>query len=406
MTTAKKILIVDDEPAGITLLKGLLPQEHQFMAATDGLTALELARHHQPDLVLLDVRMPEMDGYEVCRALKEDPDTATIPVIFLTSLAETEDIVKGFTLGAVDYVAKPFSAIELNARVTTHLQLQAAQKELARMNAELQEQQNLFLVMIPHDLRTSLAIIQGNAELLQRRLNQQKTDNKEYGKFAGDILQGCGRLKALLTDLLDVGRLKAGRFTIRPMTMSLGALIADTLGNIRETFDVARYRIELPEELPEVMVDSHCMERVLVNLLATAEKYSDPGTTIIIRAWRQDPVLVMAVCVAEEEFGLRDREKLFVPYYRSFRTNTTEGVGLGLHIAKLLVEAQGGEIWVDRDHESRNRYCFTLPLRSEETAPVTSWRPDWTKRAVTSREFDQGEVARQLLSPPPNRPWP
>ena len=176
MTTAKKILIVDDEPAGIALLKGLLPREHQFVAATDGLTALVLARHHQPDLILLDVRMPGMDGYEVCCALKEDPDTADIPVIFLTSLAETEDIVKGFTLGAVDYVAKPFSAIELNARVTTHLQLQAAQKELARMNAELREQQNLFLEMIPHDLRTSLAIIQGNAELLWRRVNQRDAD--------------------------------------------------------------------------------------------------------------------------------------------------------------------------------------------------------------------------------------
>jgi len=125
--------------------------------------------------------------------------------------------------------------------------------------------------------------------------------------------------------------------------MPLDALIADTLGNVRETFDVARYRIELPEELPEVMIDCHCMSRVLVNLLANAEKYSNPGTTIIIRAWRQDPVLVMAVCVEEEEYGLLDRKKLFAPYYRSFRTNTTQGIGLGLHIAKLLVEAQGGE---------------------------------------------------------------
>ena len=120
-TPVRKILIADDEPSGIALLKGMLPKQHQYLGATDGETALELARKHHPDLILLDVGMPGMDGYEVCRALKENPATAPIPVIFLISPAETEDLAKVFNLGGVDYVTKPFRAFELNARVNTHL---------------------------------------------------------------------------------------------------------------------------------------------------------------------------------------------------------------------------------------------------------------------------------------------
>ena len=362
-TPTKKILIADDEPAGIAMLKGLLPPQHRLIGATDGLIALELARRHQPDLILLDVRMPVMNGYEVCRTLKENPDTVNIPVIFLTSMTGTEDIVKGFNLGAVDYVAKPFSAIELNARVNTHLQLQATREALARMNTELREQQNLFLEMIPHDLRTSLAIIQGNAELLRRMVKQREADDERYNPYAGDILHGCERLKALLTDLLDVGRLKSGRFKVSKMTMQIGVLIAGTLRNAREPLDGSRYRVEVPDGLPEVYIDNHGMERVLVNLLSNAEKFSNPGSTIIIRAWRNDDKIVVAICNEGEEIHPLDLEKIFVPYYRSFRAGTTEGVGLGLHIAKLLVEAHGGEIWADRDDDHRTRFCFTLPVR-------------------------------------------
>ena len=105
----------------------MLPKQHQYLGATDGETALELAWKHQPDLILLDVGMPGMDGYEVCRALKENPVTAHLLVILLISLAETEDLDKGFTVGAVDYVTKPFRALELNTRVSTQLRLQATQ---------------------------------------------------------------------------------------------------------------------------------------------------------------------------------------------------------------------------------------------------------------------------------------
>lgn len=370
----KAILIVDDEPASVALLKRLLPQQYQLLGATDGHTALDLAGQYRPDLILLDVRMPDMDGYEVCRALKEHPETADIPVIFLTSLTEVEAIVKGFTLGAVDYIVKPFNAIELNARVNTHLLLQATKEELARKNAELREQQDLFLEMIPHDLRTSLAIIQGYAELLRRVVKKREVDAETCGLYAGEILQGCDRLKSLLNDLVDVGRLKAGSYKLRKLSLPVASLIATTLENYQDTHQGTRLRVEIPDDLPEVEIDNHSMERVLLNLLTNAGKYSAPGSTVFVRAWCQEHDIVVAVCEEGDEITPLDRDKIFVPYYRSYLTKTTEGVGLGLHIAKLIVEAHGGKIWVDRD-DRRNRFCFTLPLKDPLPIPCDGRPP-------------------------------
>ena len=359
----KKILIVDDEPKIVVLLKRLLPQQYQILGATDGHTALALAGRCRPDLILLDVVMPGLDGFEVCRALKENPETTDIPVIFLTSLTEATAIATGFTVGAVDYIVKPFNAIELNARVSTHLQLRAAKEELERKNAELREQQDLFLEMIPHDLRTSVTIIQGYAELLERVVKSREETAETCGPYVGEILQGCERLKALFSDLVDVGRLKSGCYPVRKVDMPLGALIAATLENYQGTHQGTRLEVEIADELTEVAIDKPCMERILVNLLASAEKYSSPGSAIFVSGWRQGHEIVVAVGEEGDEINPLDRNKIFVPYYRSYRTNTTEGVGLGLHIAKLLVEAHGGEIWVDREDDRRNRFCFTLPLR-------------------------------------------
>jgi len=210
-----------------------------------------------------------------------------------------------------------------------------------------------------------LAIIQGYAELLQRVLRKREMTDETGDTLVGEILQGCDRLKTLLNDLVDVGRLKAGLFPLRKSILPVTTLIAATLENYRDTHEGTRLRIELPDNLPEVEIDNHSMERVLMNLLANAGKYSTPGSTIFVRAWCQEHDIVVAVCEEGDEITACDRDKIFGPYYRSSRTNTTEGVGLGLHIAKLVVEAHGGTIWVDRDDNRRNCFCFTLPLRDE-----------------------------------------
>jgi K+-sensing histidine kinase KdpD len=123
--------------------------------------------------------------------------------------------------------------------------------------------------------------------------------------------------------------------------------------------------VEVPDALPEVSVDGYSIERVLLNLLTNAQKYSPIGTTIYIRAWQQEQEIVVAVCDGGEEIPAEDAEKIFVPYYRARKKGTTEGVGLGLYISKLLVEAHGGRIWLSRESDRENRFCFSLPLSAE-----------------------------------------
>jgi signal transduction histidine kinase len=351
---------VDDEPANIQVLYELLAARHEVFCATEGTTALTMAEQMRPDLILLDVIMPEMEGDEVCRRLKSNAATRDIPVIFLTSCADPDRVVNGFSLGAMDYVTKPFRPPELLARVNTHIHLRLARQEIARQNAELKEQQKLFLEMIPHDLRTTLGVIQGYAEMLLRRPRKKECD--PCPQHLEEILEGCRRQKTLINDLFDVGRLKAGQFALNKTPVPIDTLIAAALEIEATTPETAQLMVTLPEDLPEVRVDARSIQRVLTNLLTTARTYASGSTVVTIRAWQQAHEVVVAVCDEGEEIAPEDVTRIFVPYYWARRKGTTEGAGLSLYLVRLLVEAHGGRVWVEREEGRENRFCFSLPL--------------------------------------------
>jgi len=362
----RRILIVDDDPANIRILNEMLAERYEVFGTTLGSQGLTMAEQVRPDLILLDVIMPDMAGEEVCRRLKDNPSTNDIPVIFLTSCTEPERIITGFNLGAVDYVTKPFWPPELLARVATHIQLRLARQEVARKNAELQEQQGLFLHMIPHDLRTTLAIIRGYTERILR-LNKDRHDHcSTCFEQAGEILKGCDRQKALITDLIDVARLRAQQYPLTKRPTTIGDLATAVMRHAGSILDPPRFRLDLPDDLPEVNVDSLCMDRVLLNLLTNAQKYSPPESMIVIRAWRERNAVIVAVCDQGTEIAPGDLSKIFVPYYRAYQEGTTEGEGLGLYIAKLLVEAHDGRIWVAREEGRENRFCFSIPIIADK----------------------------------------
>ena len=357
-----RILIVDDDPANIRILNEMLAEKYEVFATTEGHRALTMAEQLRPDLILLDVIMPEMAGEEVCRKLKENSATTDIPVIFLTSCTDPERVLSGFNLGAVDYVTKPFWPPELLARVVTHIQLRQARQEIARKNAELQEQQGLFLHMIPHDLRTTLAIIRGYAERILRQKQEQQDGCGSCAEQVREILKGCDRQKALITDLIDVARLRAQQYPLHKIPITVGYLVTAVMQHAGSILDPLRFRVEVSDDLPEVLVDERCMDRVLLNLLTNAQKYSPPESLIVIRAWQDRGSIIVAVCDQGAEIAPENLDKIFVPYYRAYQEGTTEGEGLGLYIAKLLVEAHNGHIWVSREEGRENRFCFTLPL--------------------------------------------
>ncbi|MBF0321003.1 MAG: hybrid sensor histidine kinase/response regulator, partial [Nitrospirae bacterium] len=227
--TRQKILLVDDEPLNINVLVDILKPDYHVVVAKSGKDALRRATSApQPDLILLDIIMPEMDGYEVCKALKEDPLTNSIPVIFITAMSDAEDEEKGFQLGAVDYITKPFSASTVKARAKTHLTLYRQNQSLIELNAI----KNRFLAIASHDLRNPVSAIMGFCELLLNEggiecLSEDQRDTVEYISLAS------AELLNLLNSLLDISAIESGKFPVVFRTGSLLQLIERRIKNIR-----------------------------------------------------------------------------------------------------------------------------------------------------------------------------
>lgn len=362
------ILIVDDTPANLHVLAGMLRgRGYEVRPTTSGKFALEAARADAPDLVLLDINMPGIDGFEVCAALKANPALADIPVIFISAYDDTENKVRAFSLGGVDYVTKPFQEGEVAARVATHLELRRQRCRLAAQNAALAEANEVksrFLGMAAHDLRSPLGAIYGFARLFMKGTLGPVADAQM------DVLrrveQNCQRMLDLLEDLLDVNAIETGHLALKPEPVSLRELLATAHGSAAM---LARpksitVRLDAPSSLPTLQADSHRLLQVLDNLLSNAVKFSPRGATVSLRARLSGDTA--EVSVVDEGPGIppAERCKIFTDFGRtSVRpTGGERSTGLGLAIARRLVEAHGGRIWLDSEEGRGSTFSFSLPL--------------------------------------------
>ena len=288
------ILIIDDNATNLGVLTGYL-RGHGFelMIARNGADGIAKARLGQPDLILLDVMMPDLDGFEVCRRLKADTATNEIPVIFITALDSVEDKVKGFAAGGVDYLTKPLQKEEVFARVQTHLQLQAHKKQLQQQAIELKQAKDLaetaqtiaekanraksvFLANMSHELRTPLNGILGYAQILGS--DDTLTDKQ---RDSAAIIERSGKhLLALINDILDLAKVEAGKVELAPEDVDLRVLLAEvqTLIQVRTDPKGLALRVEPVPDLPHyVHADGHRLRQVLLNLLGNAVKFTERG---------------------------------------------------------------------------------------------------------------------------------
>ena len=346
------ILVVDDVPQNIQVVGTMLREAgYSIMPATSGAAALQRLQRKLPDLILLDLMMPDMDGLAVCRLLKADPATQHIPIIFLTASNEMSHLVQGFEVGAVDYVTKPFNPPELLARVRTHLELKHSRDVIVRCGNELQqlnEEKNEFMGVVAHDLKNPLSAIQGYAEII---LEESAGGNAQVQDCADRIRNTVGRMTEMVRNLLDTNRIERGEMQLNLASTELVALLASVVDSHRPRAAAKQQTIHLQNEDPPVMawIDPNVMVQVLENLLSNAVKYSPTGKNIHVRLKQSSESIRIEVQDEGPGLSSEDRKKLFGKFARLSAKPTAgeHSTGLGLSIVKKMVEAMKGQVWCE-----------------------------------------------------------
>ena len=409
-----RILLVDDLPENLKILRQTLePEGYLILVAPSGQIALRVARSTHPDLILLDVQMPGLDGFETCRHLKSEAATQDIPVIFVTGRAETEAVVEGFRAGGVDYIVKPFQSEEVLARVQTHLKidrlsrelhesnqaLSSANKELFEVNRELEEanaqvreatqRKSAFLASMSHELRTPMNAIIGFTNLVLRQsgdaLPERQRDNLAKVKESAD------RLLTTINELLDLSKIEAGRMEVQAKQFDVKGLIAGccaTISPLAGEGVVLNY--EVSDEVGEAHTDEAKVRQVVINLLSNALKFTEKGE-VRVSVKAPTPTLpvnregasvppstggpqggqhsggdgLVEIAVSDTGIGIPPDALGYI--FEEFRQvegshQGQKGTGLGLPIAKKLVELLGGTIGVESEVGKGSTFTVRIPM--------------------------------------------
>ena len=364
-----KILIVDDVMSNVLLLKVLLTNEKFAIAtASNGRQALEQVEKENPDLVLLDVMMPDMSGFEVAQHLKSNPNTADIPIIFLTALNSTADIVKGFQVGANDFISKPFNKEELIIRVTHQISLVAAKRLILSKTEELQRtiagRDKLYSV-IAHDLRSPMGSIKMVLNMLILNLPSEKIGAEMY-ELLTMANQTTEDVFSLLDNLLKWTKSQIGELNVVYQDVDL----VEVTDGVIEIFSMVASlkKIRIHEMKPEKMMvnaDIDMLKTVVRNLLSNAIKFSKENSEVLVKMEEVDGMAVVSVqdygCGISEE----GQKKLLHTdtHFSTFGTNNEEGSGLGLLLCKDFVVKNGGKLWFTSKEGEGSIFSFSIPVK-------------------------------------------
>ena len=364
-----KILIVDDVMSNVLLLKVLLTNEKFAIAtASNGRQALEQGEKENPDLVVLDVMMPDMSGFEVAQHLKSNPNTADIPIIFLTALNSTADIVKGFQVGANDFISKPFNKEELIIRVTHQISLVAAKRLILSKTEELQRtiagRDKLYSV-IAHDLRSPMGSIKMVLNMLILNLPSEKIGAEMY-ELLTMANQTTEDVFSLLDNLLKWTKSQIGKLNVVYQDVDL----VEVTDGVIEIFSMVASlkKIKIREMKPEKMMvnaDIDMLKTVVRNLLSNAIKFSKENSEVLVKMEEVDGMAVVSVqdhgCGISEE----GQKKLLHTdtHFSTFGTNNEEGSGLGLLLCKDFVVKNGGKLWFTSKEGEGSIFSFSIPVK-------------------------------------------
>ena len=360
------ILIVEDNPVNLKIVQRvLLNAKYQTVTAITGADAIQIAIKELPDLILLDVILPDIDGYEVCRLLKSTAATDNIPVIFMTGLTNTESVVQAFDLGAVDYVPKPFKAAEVLARINTHLTLRNLQQGLQH---EIKERELLitdleaFTHTVAHDLKNPIGRIVGFADILKQsrgRISEDEIDNMlQY------LVNSAFKMRNIIDSLLLLARVRLESVETVPIDMNV--VLQEVIERLQPMIAEYDAQITMPHQWPLVEGYQPWVEEVWVNYISNGLKYggTPPHLELGATAYLRKDATAVKFWIRDNGDGLTSEQQasLFQPFTRMHK-NKAMGHGLGLSIVARIVDKLGGTVGVECAEGAGSLFYFTLNLK-------------------------------------------
>ena len=363
------LLVVDDNPKNLQIVALILRElNFKIIIATDGKSAVDLVQRAKPDLVLMDVMMPGMDGFEACKIIKSDPANDNIPVIFLTALSEKVNTVKGLEAGGVDYMVKPFDKEELVTRIRTHLELKYTRDKLQKTTDDLIELNSIkdkLFSIIGHDLRSPV----GSLKMMLNFLSKDPVIAGNSGIKANfDVMtQTSDELYSLLENLLGWAKAQSGNLNfeselieLSPVSNSIYLLYKGYLQQKKLNFE------QNIEEGISVFADLNMLKTVLRNLVSNAIKFSPEGGTITISAEKKDELVHLIISDTGVGISPENIVKLFdeKQHFSTYGTNKEAGSGLGLNLCKSMVDNNNGRIWVESEVGKGSSFIIELPAET------------------------------------------
>lgn len=362
-----KLLVVDDVQTNVLLLKALLGKEgYGILVANNGQEALEVIRNENPDLILLDVMMPGMDGFEMAERLKSEEFRCEIPIIFLTALDDTQSIVNGFKLGVGDFISKPFRKEELMVRIKHQLSLVAARRIIEEKNEELRKTiagRDKMYSVIAHDLRSPMASMKMLLNTIMMSVEKDKIDPDIF-----DMLEMSNKTSeevfSLLDNLLKWTKSQLGKLTVIPQKLDISGLadgVVEVMNSVAEVKHIKLIRTD--HESFFVYVDIEMIKSILRNLISNAVKFSNPDSEIKVGIKAEDGKVIVSVTDSGKGIKKEDQHKLLKDstHFTTYGTNSEEGSGLGLLLCRDFARKNGGELWFESEENLGSVFSFSLP---------------------------------------------
>lgn len=377
MNYPPRILVVDDIPLNIQPLSQLLGENgYEAQVISKGNEIYDVLESYKPDIILLDVIMPDANGYDICRNLKQDKSTSEIPVIFLTAMTETDDIIKGLEAGGVDYITKPFRSVEVLARIRTHLKMKEMHEKSLVYQRELLMTQKMSSITtlaggIAHNINNLMGAVVGYTDMLRLSLNgQDKTRN-----YTERILEASQRVTELTQNLLTYSR----SIRSEPTNVNVKDILGDLIllyGNGKSKN--VKINANIPDDMSKIYVDRDQVFRALANIFVNAQEATSEGNPISISAnsneipvntrsetsnTKTDEYVVISISDNGPGMDESTANKVFEPF---FTTKQTVGSGLGLSAASGIIQKNNGFIHLDTEIGKGSTFHVYLPKGKEE----------------------------------------